>query len=138
MANEKNLKPQNTRTKKEQREIAQKGGKASGVARRRKKSMKELAKMMLSFPAKQPSARKLKAAGFDPADANNGASLVQSMVSKAISGDVQAAKFVVELIGEGMTFERKLKQDASKATAQQGAQTSSAMQQLVETLRASE
>lgn len=36
MANNENLKPQNTRTKSEQRKIAQKGGKASGKARREK------------------------------------------------------------------------------------------------------
>lgn len=36
-----NLKPQNKRTKKEQREIAIKGGKASGESRRQRKTLKE-------------------------------------------------------------------------------------------------
>lgn len=36
-----NLKPQNKRTKEEQREIAIKGGKASGEARRNRKTLKE-------------------------------------------------------------------------------------------------
>lgn len=40
MANEKNLKPQNTRTKKEQREIAKKGGIASGKARKEKADLR--------------------------------------------------------------------------------------------------
>lgn len=38
----KNLKPQNTRTKEEQREIAKMGGKASGESRRALKTFKEL------------------------------------------------------------------------------------------------
>jgi hypothetical protein len=41
MANEQNLKPQNTRTKSEQREIARLGGKASGKARRENKLLKD-------------------------------------------------------------------------------------------------
>ena len=41
MANEKNLIPQNRRTKSERREIAIKGGKASGEARRKRKTLKE-------------------------------------------------------------------------------------------------
>lgn len=41
MANEKNLIPLNERTKREQRAIASAGGKASGEARRRRKTLKE-------------------------------------------------------------------------------------------------
>lgn len=41
MANEQNLKPQNTRTKSEQREIARQGGIKSGEARREKKLIKD-------------------------------------------------------------------------------------------------
>ena len=41
MANEQNLKPQNTRTKSEQREIARQGGIASGKARREQKLIRD-------------------------------------------------------------------------------------------------
>ena len=41
MANEQNLVPQSKRTKKEQREIARKGGIASGIARQKRKTLKE-------------------------------------------------------------------------------------------------
>jgi hypothetical protein len=41
MANEQNLIPMNERTKSEQRAIASAGGKASGEARRRRKTLKE-------------------------------------------------------------------------------------------------
>lgn len=42
MANEKNLIPQNRRTKSEQREIARKGGKKSGEVRRQKAVLRKL------------------------------------------------------------------------------------------------
>ena len=42
MANEQNLRPQSTRSKSEQREVARKGGIASGVARREKKLMSQI------------------------------------------------------------------------------------------------
>ena len=47
MANEENLRPLNTRTKNERREIAIMGGKASGESRREKKTMRETLKEML-------------------------------------------------------------------------------------------
>ena len=46
----KNLVPLDQRTKDEQRTIQEKGGIASGVARRRKRSMKEAADYYLSLP----------------------------------------------------------------------------------------
>ena len=50
VSNEKNLIPFNERTESEQREIAQKGGIASGAARRRKRSMRQAADYYLSLP----------------------------------------------------------------------------------------
>lgn len=48
----KNLIPQSKRTKEEQRKIAKMGGKASGEARRQKRDMRELMKMMLEMNPK--------------------------------------------------------------------------------------
>lgn len=47
MANEQNLKPFNDLTEKEQREIARKGGIASGIARKEKATMKKTLELML-------------------------------------------------------------------------------------------
>ena len=140
MANEKNLKPM--RSAKEAREKGKKGGKASVVARRRKKSMKELAKALLSFtPRRSIDQKLLLAAGFDPEDVNNGALVVNAMVDQAASGNVLAAKFVAELLGDGAMHELKkqelaLKKQALKSAEKQGVETSSAMQQLVDSLKA--
>lgn len=48
MANEQNLKPLNKRTKSEQREIAKKGGVASGIARRKKADLKAAIEIALT------------------------------------------------------------------------------------------
>ena len=64
MANEtsKNLIPQSERTKDEQREIARKGGIASGVARREKKTVQKILNDFLSTAAKDnPQVSKLAA-----------------------------------------------------------------------------
>lgn len=47
MAGIDNLKPQNTRTKDEQRKIARKGGVASGKARRERKTIREMVRAVL-------------------------------------------------------------------------------------------
>ena len=49
MANEKNLIPNSQRTPKERQEIARKGGKASGKARRERKAFKEDLLLALSM-----------------------------------------------------------------------------------------
>lgn len=64
MANEtsKNLIPQSERTKDEQREIARKGGIASGIARREKKTVQKILNDFLSMAAKDnPQVSKLAA-----------------------------------------------------------------------------
>ncbi len=58
----KNLIPQSKRTKDEQREIARKGGIASGVARREKKTVQKILNDFLSMSAKDnPQVAKLAA-----------------------------------------------------------------------------
>ena len=64
MANEtsKNLIPQSKRTQEEQREIAKKGGIASGIARREKKTVQKILNDFLSMAAKDnPQVSKLAA-----------------------------------------------------------------------------
>lgn len=50
MPNEKNLIPMDQRSKNEARELGREGGRASGVARRRKKKLREAAELYLSLP----------------------------------------------------------------------------------------
>ena len=70
MANEENLIPFGSAE--EARESGRKGGIASGVARRRKRSLKESADLFLSLPvADQKQWNKIAKQGVDPEDVDN-------------------------------------------------------------------
>lgn len=101
MANEKNLKPINERTKSEQREIQSKGGKKSGEVRRRKKLLKDCMLDLLDLPvSEKKQCKKLEKMGIDPEDIDNRSLLTVALFTKACSGDVKAFKEIRDLIGE--------------------------------------
>lgn len=116
MANEENLKPQSERTKSEQREIATKGGIASGKARRRKKAMKERLQEALECSVVNPKVKKMmRGVGMDEADSSNWDAVVASIVAGALRGDPRYARLLMELIGE--TGEEKRAERADKRDA---------------------
>ena len=99
--NEKNLIPFNERTESEQREIAQKGGIASGAARRRKRSMREAADYYLSLP--ETDRRRVNAMlrdQIDPEDVDNQMSVVVGITEQAKRGNPQAASVLLKMLGE--------------------------------------
>lgn len=101
MSNEKNLIPFNERTESEQREIAQKGGIASGAARRRKRSMREAADYYLSLP--ETDRRRVNAMlrdQIDPEDVDNQMSVVMGIAAAAKQGDSRAANVLLKMLGE--------------------------------------
>lgn len=101
MSNEKNLIPFNERTESEQREIAQKGGIASGAARRRKRSMREAADYYLSLP--ETDRRRVNAMlrdSIDPEDIDNQMSVVMGIATAAKQGDSRAANVLLKMLGE--------------------------------------
>lgn len=101
MSNEKNLIPFNERTESEQREIAQKGGIASGAARRRKRSMRQAADYYLSLP--ETDRRRVNAMlrdQIDPEDVDNQMSVVMGIAAAAKQGDARAAKVLLKMLGE--------------------------------------
>ena len=81
MANEQNLKPFNEMTEKEQREIARKGGKASGEARAARKTLKEELLLLL-------------------ANGDTQERISLSVIQKALSGDLKAVEVIRDTIGE--------------------------------------
>jgi hypothetical protein len=95
MANTENLKPLNTRTKKEQREIAKAGGKASGKARRKKKQLKELLELALSQPHES---------GED-----NYYAITAALIQEALSGNTKAFEVIRDTIGQKPTDALELK-----------------------------
>lgn len=77
-----------------------KGGKASGVSRRRKRSLKEAADLFLSLPVNDvPTYNKMVIAGIDPEDIDYQMAVVVGMTTRAISGDAKAAKVLIEMLG---------------------------------------
>ena len=102
--NDKNLIPISERTKSEAREIGAKGGRASGASRRRRKSMEQCAKFILSLPANSRNDwRTLTAAGISldnmsPDDIDNMTVVNAAIIAAAKSGDVKAYNALRDVI----------------------------------------
>lgn len=97
MANEhENLVPLNKRTKDEQREITQKGGKASGVARRRKADLRKIAEGMITGDISEMMIKSLIDIAADPGNKNA----------------VSAFKEIRDLLGQNKTTLDKQEQKA--------------------------
>ena len=97
----KNLVPNEERTPDELRSITQKGGIASGVARRRTRSMKEAADYYLSLP--ETDRRRVNAMlrdQIDPEDVDNQMSVVMGIAEQAKRGNPQAAAVLLKMLGE--------------------------------------
>lgn len=82
--NEDNLIPFNKLTEEEQREIARKGGIASGESRRKRKTLKEELIMLLESD-------------------NNNNKISTAILKKALDGDIQAFTTIRDTIGEKPT-----------------------------------
>ena len=101
MPNEKNLIPMAQRSKSEARELGRNGGIASGISRRRKRSLKEAADLYLSLPVSDRKMwNKISRRGVDPDDIDNQMAMIIGLTMAATAGDAKAAKVIVDLLGE--------------------------------------
>ena len=101
MPNEKNLIPMDQRSKSEARELGRNGGIASGVSRRRKRSLKEAADLYLSLPVSDRKMwNKISRRGVDPEDIDNQMAMIIGLTIAATAGDAKAAKVIVDLLGD--------------------------------------
>ena len=91
-----------SRTTEERQELARKAGKASGEARRKKKSMRETAKQILEMQVVgDANRRNLDNFGIDKDDQNYQTAIVVRLMQKAlIEGDTAAIKLIGDLTGE--------------------------------------
>lgn len=100
MPNDKNLVSIGDRTTEEQRRITSAGGRASGVARRRKRSLREAADLYLSMPvANRKKWNAIAKEGVDPEDIDNQMAMIIGLTQAAMRGDAKAAKIIVDIIG---------------------------------------
>ena len=91
MANEKNLKPNSERTPNERKELARKAGKASGKARLAKKTAREYAIAALEGVVNDKNGKSTTVKDV----------MIQKLIAKAVGeSDLNAIKYIVELIGE--------------------------------------
>ena len=108
-----NLKPLTQRTKEERREICSKGGKASVAARRRKKNMREIFRMLKDLPVTDAKMKaQLRASGIKEDDATYSAAMAFSAMYHAMKGNSQMMRLVFEMMGESPDIrmrERELK-----------------------------
>ena len=105
MPNEKNLMPiqevNSNRTREQHSEDSRKGGVASGVSRRRKRSLKEAADLYLSLPVTDRRMwNKIARKNVDPEDIDNQMAMIIGLTMAATAGDAKAAKVIVDLLGE--------------------------------------
>ena len=101
MPNEKNLIPMDQRSQSEAREYGRAGGKASGVSRRRKRSLKEAADLYLALPVSDKRRwNKVARRYVDPDDIDNQMAMIIGLTDAATAGDAKAAKIIVDLLGD--------------------------------------
>ncbi len=91
----KNLKPMNQRTKEEQKKIATKAGKASGIARRKKADLKKAMELLLSLDVQD---KKLKQTLEDMGmDGSNQSLLAFATFQQAVKGNQKATENILKL-----------------------------------------
>lgn len=89
------------RTTQEQREIAKKGGIASGESRREKKTMKETALLLVGLPIKNEDEKeKLKEMGISDDDLILKTAVMVALINEAKSGNTQAMNLLAGFLGE--------------------------------------
>ena len=113
MANEQNLNGHgfDERTASEQREIASKGGKASGEARRRKRSLREAMQTMLALDLSEKEINDLAKKGYDAQTQLD--ALTAAALMSAKRGNSQAFANVMRLLGEE-TLNIEIQDDSTK------------------------
>lgn len=112
MANEQNLKPigDGSRTKDEERAIQSLGGKKSGESRRRKRDMRQAAKLLLDMPVsrKQSTMRAIiDSLGIPEEDADYQTAILAAMLLQAGNGNVNAATFLRDTAGNNPSIKMR-------------------------------
>lgn len=101
MANEQNLKPFNSLTEKEQREITSKGGKASAKKRQQNKTFKEIINKFLDGQVTDDRLKEqMVEFGFVDKEVSNKSCAVFALWKEAIKGNTKAFELLRDTVGE--------------------------------------
>lgn len=100
MANEQNLRP--VQSEKEARELGRKGGINSGIARRKKADFIKTAKAILDCALSEQNQKIIKSQypELDDSEINYRTMILLKQMEKALKGDINSAKFIVDTTGE--------------------------------------
>ena len=99
-ANLKNAGAFKRNTREKQQELARKGGIASGVAKRAKKTMKECAMVFGSLGVDEKTAQTLKKQGVDVGDLTHNMAVIYGLFASAMRGNSNAGRVLLELVGD--------------------------------------
>ena len=101
MSKENNLIPLNERTKEEQREIARKGGIASGKARRKKKLLRQILDEIGESRLNTNEAKDIaKALSINKRDVTYDVAVMFKAVNEAMNGNIKAMEFIRDTRGQ--------------------------------------
>lgn len=127
MGKSENLIPFDERTENEQREIARKGGKASGVARREKKALKTTLEMLLAMPiedGKLEDVDKVKSlASLDGKNISVQEAIVLKALQKALNGDIKAFNAIADILKQGTSESDTVEPDGFIESIEEAAKT---------------
>jgi hypothetical protein len=127
MGKSENLIPFDERTENEQREIARKGGKASGVARREKKALKTTLETLLSMPiedGKLEDVDKVKSlASLDGKNISVQEAIVLKALQKALNGDIKAFNAIADILKQGTSESDTVEPDGFVESIEEAAKT---------------
>lgn len=100
-------------------ENGRKGGIASGKAKKEKKALADIARMLLETDASEYQKTKMGRMGVDADNMTHATAVVCGLMAKAEDGDVSAAKYLAELTGQDPRLEmQKEELELRKGTAE--------------------
>lgn len=102
-------------TPEERQNLASKAGKQSVIKRREKREMKSIVKMVLDMPAPKAVRDKMKLLGIQDDDATYRVGVVVGLLQRALAGNTNAARYIMELAYDDPTIALKLKEVNIKA-----------------------
>ena len=101
MANNQNLIPIEHLSNEEAKKRGHNGGKKSGEARRKKKTIKDTINLLLEMPVFNDKMKKqMLELGYTDEDLTNQTALILAIYKKALSGDVNAFNTIADRSGE--------------------------------------
>ena len=128
----KNLTPMNKRSLEEQKELQRKGGKASGIARRKKADLKKAFETLLSLDVTDSKIKKqLEEMGMA---GNNEALLAFATFQQAVKGNQKATENIIKLTNTKDKYDIQEQKERIKALKHENRERAEAEKDLSETI----